>query len=101
MIKHVVLWKLKEEANGHTKKENAITMKNLLESMPPLIPELDSVEVGLQMFEVNNDAMADIMLIATCKDEKHLAAYASHPEHQKVVSYIKSVVSERRVIDYI
>ncbi|MCG8372893.1 MAG: Dabb family protein [Balneolales bacterium] len=94
------MWKLLDEANGKSKAENAEKMKELLEGMPPLIPELESVEVGVQMFGVENDAQCDILLIAECKNEANLRAYAVHPEHQKVVSFIKSVVSERRVIDY-
>ena len=94
------MWKLLDEANGAAKAENTQKMKELLEGMPSLIPELESVEVGVQIFEVENDAQCDILLVAECKDEANLKAYAVHPEHQKVVKFIKSVVSERRVIDY-
>ncbi|NET31716.1 MAG: Dabb family protein [Cyanothece sp. SIO1E1] len=101
MINHVVLWKLKEEAEGNTKAVNAEKMKELLEAMPPLIEALDSVKVRLHMFDDRDDATCDIALIARCKDEEDLKAYAAHPEHQKVVSFIKKVVSERRVIDFV
>jgi len=100
MINHVVLWKLKEEAEGSSKAVNAAKMKELLEAMPPLIEELDSVQVGLHMFDERDNAVCDVALIARCKDQEDLRAYAAHPEHQKVVTFIKKVVSERRVIDF-
>jgi len=100
MIKHVVMWKLKDEANGKTKKENAQLMKEKLESMPPVIPELDSVEVGLHIFESGSDAICDLVLIAKCENEENLHAYAAHPEHKKVVDFILKVTSERRVVDF-
>ena len=101
MIKHVVMWKLKEEAEGNSKAENAKLMKEKLESMPPLIPELDSVEVGVHMFEGGGDPICDIVLIAKCENEENLHAYAAHPEHKKVVDFILKVVNERRVVDYL
>ena len=33
MIKHIVMWKLKEEAEGHSKEENAKLIKNMLEGL--------------------------------------------------------------------
>ncbi len=100
MIKHIVMWKLKDEAEGRSKAENAILMKEKLESMPPLIPELESVEVGLHMFDGGGDPICDIVLIATCESEEHLHAYAAHSEHKNVVDFILKVVKERRVVDF-
>ena len=100
MIKHIVLWKLKNEANGKSKLENATLMKVKLESMPALIPELYSVEVGLHIFDETSEPVCDIVLIAECENEEHLHAYSAHPEHKKVVDFILEVVEERRVIDF-
>jgi hypothetical protein len=95
------MWKLKDDAEGRSKVENAKLMKEKLESMPPLIPELESVEVGIHMFDGGGDAICDLVLLAKCKNEENLHAYAAHPEHKKVVEFILKVVSERRVVDYI
>ncbi len=99
MIKHIVLWKLKNEANGKSKSENAALMKAKLESMSVHIPELHSVEVGLHMYDENSDMVCDVVLIAECENEEDLHAYSVHPEHKKVVEFIVEVVEERRVID--
>ena len=101
MIKHVVMWKLKDVAEGKTKAENTETMKKLLEDLPSKIEELKSVEVGINILQGDDNAICDIVLTVICESEQDLEAYAKHPDHQKVVSFIKKVVSERRVVDYV
>lgn len=100
MIKHVVIWKLKDVAEGKTKAENAETMKKLLEGLPSKIEELKKVEVGINILEGDTDAICDVVLTVSCEDQEDLKAYAIHPDHQKVVSFINKVVNERRVVDY-
>ncbi len=100
MIKHIVMWKLLAEAEGKTGSENARLIKEKLEALPALIAELESAEVGIHMFSDRNEAVCDVVLTAICKDETALNSYAQHPEHIKVVEFIKKVVKERRVVDY-
>ncbi|MEX0722614.1 MAG: Dabb family protein [Gracilimonas sp.] len=100
MIKHVVMWKLKDVAEGKTKSENAETIKKLLEDLPNKIKELNSAEVGINKLEGEDDAICDVVLTTECETEEDLKAYAVHLDHQKVVSFIKKVVTERRVVDY-
>lgn len=100
MIKHIVMWKLKEVAEGKTKAENAEVMKELLEDLPNKIGELDSAEVGINILQGDEEAIADVVLTTTCQSREDLKIYAEHPDHQKVVRFIKKVVTERRVTDY-
>tara|TARA_R100000908_G_scaffold63604_1_gene45083 strand:- start:25695 stop:25985 length:291 start_codon:yes stop_codon:yes gene_type:complete len=95
------MWKLKEVAKGKTKAENAETMKKLLEDLPHKIEELRSAEVGINVLEGDSEAICDVVLTVKCENQNDLKAYAGHPDHQKVVSFIKKVVNERRVVDYI
>lgn len=101
MIKHIVMWKLKPVAEGKTKQENAEIMKELLEGLPAKIEELDSAEVGINILSGDDEAICDVVLTTICKDAEALNAYAEHPDHQKVVQFIKKVVMERRVVDYL
>lgn len=101
MIKHIVMWKLKPVAEGKTKQENAEIMKELLEGLPAKIEELDSAEVGINILSGDDEAICDVVLITICKDTEALKVYAEHPDHQKVVQFIKKVVNERRVVDYV
>ena len=100
MIKHIVMWKLKEVAEGKTKAENAAIMKELLEGLPAKIEELDSAQAGITFLEGDSEAHSDVVLTTTCTSKEALQAYAAHPEHQRVVQFILKVVEERRVVDY-
>lgn len=97
MIKHIVMMKLKPAAESLI-KDRLELLKNQLENLKNHIDSLNSMEVGLN-FSTRPTAM-DIVLVSTFKDEHALEAYRVHPEHQKVLAYIKEVVDEARVVDY-
>jgi len=98
MLKRIVMWKLKDEAMGSSKQENAREFKRLLDGLPSVIPGLDVFEVGIN--ENENAAAADIVLISHFKDKAAMEAFLSHPEHQKVVEFIKQVRIDRVFVDY-
>ena len=89
MLKHVVMWKLKETAEGKTKAENAQFMKEHLEALWGVVPELKS-----------SDMAYDAVLIAEFENEAALAAYKIHPEHVKISSYCKKIRESRVVVDF-
>ena len=47
VYKHIVMWKFKEQHNGKSALENARWMKEQLEALVGVVPELLSVEVGI------------------------------------------------------
>ncbi len=57
MIRHIVMWKLKPEAEGRTAKENAQWMKEHLEGLLGVVPQLVECEVGINVVEGNYDAV--------------------------------------------
>ena len=60
MIKHIVMWKLKDEAEGNSKAENAKIIKNSLEDLKGKINEIVNIEVGI---DVNKSEQAyDVVL---------------------------------------
>lgn len=97
MIKHIVMWKLKSEAEGRTAAENALWMKEHLESLMGIVPQLKTCEVGINIAEGNYDAC----LVSTFDSMVDLAAYKVHPEHVKISSYCKKVRETRVACDYI
>lgn len=52
MLKHIVMWKLKEFAEGKTKAENALIMKENLERLVGIVPEIISLQVGINEKEI-------------------------------------------------
>ena len=94
MIKHIVMWKLKEE----NKKENALIIKQMLESLNDIIKELRSAEVGIDI-KTENDSY-DAILVSSFNSVEDLHAYKIHPEHVKISNFVKSVRTDRKVIDF-
>ena len=93
MIKHVVLWKFKEENKEETMKR----AKELLLSLVPVISEIKSMRI---YFDISGtDMSADVMLDTEFASVEDLKVYAVHPEHLKVADFVKSVVVSRVVLD--
>lgn len=102
MIRHVVMWKLKEEAEGASKKKNAEKMKLILEGLKINIDEIKSVEVGINMTEEDEEAGTayDVVLISDFETELDYTMYTRNAHHKKALSFINSVIKERHFVDY-
>lgn len=98
MIKHIVMWKMKEQDNKVKKQENMIQMKEKLESLKTKVPELYSLEVGINISE--SERAFDVVLCSEFKTLEDLDVYRVHPEHKKVVEFILSVVKDTKAVDY-
>lgn len=98
MLKHVIMWQLKEEFSGDEKVAIKRDIKEGLEAMNGKIDGLESVEV---IIEGINSSSADVMLITTI-EESALEEYSCFPEHKKVaVEKIRPFVQSKLVMDYI
>lgn len=93
MIKHIVMWKLKDKNDETLNK-----MKNDLEGLKDKISEIKEIEVGIDFN--GSDAAYDVVLYSVFESKEDLDAYQTHPEHVKAGVFIKSVVSNRVVVDY-
>ncbi len=98
MVKHIIVLKLKENAFGNSKAENAQMLKRELEGMTRKIKEIRKIEVGIN-FNPGQDAY-DLALIAEFADKKDLDTYQNHPEHQRVVGILRQHRDVRIVVDY-
>lgn len=99
MIKHIVMWTLKEEAAGATAVENAAKMKEMLEQLNGKIEVLKHLEVSTEVFEAAPDC--NVILYSEFDSKEDLQAYAIHPLHQECVAFIKQIVASRSVVDYV
>lgn len=98
MIKHIVMWKFKDQAHGNDLVTNARLTKEKLEGLRGQIPGLLAIEVGLDFSR--QAASADVVLYSEFTDEQALQGYAAHPLHQAIVPFVVEAASERRVVDY-
>ena len=81
MIKHIILWQLKDELSEEEKIQVRKGIKEGLESLKGKIPGLTEIYVQTDFLPSSN---ADVMLDSTFESEEALKAYAVHPEHVKV-----------------
>jgi hypothetical protein len=95
VIVHIVAFQFKDE----NKKANIIQAKQMLENLMGVVPTLRSMDVGLNFS--NEERAMDMSIITTFQSKEALDAYAVHPEHLKVVDFIKSVVEYSKVVDYV
>jgi len=98
MIKHIVMWRLKDLAHGNDKATNAQIIKTRLEALQPRIPGLLEMEVGVSFAATEHGA--DLILVSKFASHAALDGYQSHPEHLALVPFVVEAQSERRVVDY-
>lgn len=96
VIKHIVMWKLEDVAQGNTKNENALQIKEMLEALVGQIEGILKLEVGIDP----NPKNYDVVLYSEFVSPQALAAYDVHPAHVKCKEFIKKVIIERIACDY-
>ena len=98
MIKHIVMWRLKDFADGRSKKENLERMKTWLMSLKDKIKEVKRLEASTDM--LYTDPAFDIVFYSEFEDEKALETYKNHPEHRKLVDFVSKIKETRELVDY-
>lgn len=81
MVKHIILWQLREELSAEERETVKKGMKQGLEGLKGKVPGLLEIHVQTDALESSN---ADVMLDSGFEDETALRGYAVHPEHVRV-----------------
>lgn len=97
MIRHVVMWKFKDLAEGKTKAENMEWVREHLYALMPVISEIKRMEIGFDI--MGTDVSMDLMLLTEFDTVQSMKIYAEHPEHLKVSAYVRKVTETRVVLD--
>ena len=97
MIKHIVMWKFKDYAEGATKQENILKVKAMLEALPEKIDFIREMQVNINVNP--KESMYDAVLISAFDSLEDVERYRVHPEHVKVSQFIRSVIESRIVLD--
>jgi len=98
VIKHIVLWRLKDTADGRGRAETAALIKARLEALRGVVPGLVKIEVGIDFSK--SEQSSDLALYCELTSREALEAYQNHPAHKAVMPLILEARSERRVVDY-
>lgn len=98
MVKHIVFWKLHDEAEGRSRSENALLIKQKLESLQGQIEGLLHIEVGVDF--LGSEESCHIALYSEFVNKEALQFYQQHPLHKEIMPLIAAARNERRVVDY-
>ena len=99
MVKHVILWTLKEELSDTDKENVKREIKAGLESLKGKIPGLIDIKVNIDRIDGSN---ADLMLDTSFTDEASLKAYAVNPLHVAVAdTKVRPFTAVRTCLNYI
>ena len=98
MVKHIILWQLKDELSAEEKKVIKAEMKESLEGLVGKIPGLLDVKVQTEGLASSN---AEVMLDTSFTDEAALKVYATHPEHVAVADgKVRPFTKTRMCLDF-
>ena len=97
MVKHVILWQLKEEYDEEQKAKIKQGIKEGLEGLQGKIPGLLEIKVYTDPLKTAN---SDVMLDSKFESEAALNGYTVHPDHVEVsTTKVRPFVSSRVVMD--
>ena len=99
MYTHIVLWKLKENANDMNRTQLAQEVKRRLDELPSHIPEIITYETGINVGDYGA-SFFDVSLVSTFENKDTFWAYTKYPVHDEVVAYIQSIQEAEEIVDY-
>jgi quinol monooxygenase YgiN len=98
MIKHIVMWKFREQAEGASKAVNLAKAKALLEACAHIAPGTLKFEVAAAQSGL--ECTYDLVMYSEFVDRAALDAYQNHPQHVALKPFIGAVRLERQCMDY-
>ena len=98
MVKHVILWTLKDEYEGEEKEKIRNGIKEGLEGLKGKIPGLLDIKVNTNPLKSSN---CDLMLDSSFQDEAALSGYSVNPAHVEVAdTKVRPFTKSRVCMDY-
>lgn len=98
MVKHVILWNLKDEFSDEKKAEIKKGAKEGLEGLMGQIPGLIDIKVNINPLASSN---CDMMLDSSFENEESLKGYSVHPAHVEVANTkVRPFTASRVCMDY-
>lgn len=97
MVKHFIIWKLKDNFTEEEKSAARAEAKRRLEALNGKIDGLISIAVHIDRLP---SSTGDMMLESYFADEAALQRYQKDPLHLEAATYVRSVVAERLCLDF-
>ena len=98
MVKHVILWKLKDELAGDEKRAIMEKIKYEIENLEGKIPGLTKMNIIIDKLDSSS---ADLMLDSTFESEDALKNYSTHPDHVAAANnFVRPYIKDRLCLDF-
>lgn len=98
MVRHIILWQLKDELTDMEKQQVKVQIKEGLEALKDKVPGIIDIKVHIQGLETSN---ADLMLESSFVSQEALNGYSIHPEHVKVAGgVVRPNTKSRTCLDF-
>lgn len=98
MVKHMILWQLKDSLSEQEKADVSARIKAGLEGLKGKVPGLMDIHVQIEKLDSSN---ADIMLDSTLESPEALKGYAVHPDHLAVADgVVRPNTKSRTCMDF-
>ncbi len=98
MIRRIVVFKMKEEANGKTAQENAEILAGKFNALKEKLDFLVDIKAGVS---VNDICGYHLGLTVEYATEEDIERYTVHPEHCLVKDFVGEIIETRTIVDYI
>ena len=98
MIKHISMARYKERAGGRTKEENMRQGKAMTEDLKTKIPQIKTIEVGINMLDGEHDF--DVVSYSEYEDMDAVLKTVAHPAHDALLDFLRQVTEISHAVTY-
>lgn len=98
VIRHIVMWTLKEGPDGATRAQNALQVKAWLDACSDIVPGILCFEAVVA--QEGLESSCDVMLYSEFASMAALEAYNAHPQHQLLKNRVAPLREARYGFDY-
>ena len=98
MIRHIVLWKLKDDADA-SREERIAMIRGAIEPLAELVPSVRALEIVEN--SAYHEANYEVALISDFDDVAGLDEYQQHPAHVEAAAIVRSQVASRPSVDFV
>jgi hypothetical protein len=99
MVKHIVMWTIREAGSPRGKLEAMAELKSKLLFLKEEIRVIKSLDVHFNSISAPQDNF-EVILESEFDSWADLETYQKHPAHMAVAEYVKNIRQSRAAIDY-
>ena len=97
MIRHVVMWKLKDDLTAFEREQLMLEFKLNMSTLGPIVDGIIHIEVIVDILDSSN---MDMILVSEFESKEALNQYQDHPKHKDATKCLQGMASIRSCVDY-